>query len=361
LPLSDYDFELPDGLIARAPLAERDASRLLVLDRSTGTLSHRMFRDWPELLRPGDLVVLNDARVVPARLLGRKQGSGGRVELLLVRPDAERFSSAAGLGGPAGAMSWVCLGQASKGLRAGAVVELEEGATATVLEALGEGELRVRFSAPGSLSELLERSGRVPLPPYVEREPTDEDRTRYQTVYARADGSVAAPTAGLHLTPETFAALHDRGVERAFLTLDVGPGTFLPVRGEDELTHRMHPERYEVPERTAAALQRARAAGRRVVAVGPTVVRALESAMEDDGRLRPGPGSTTLFVRPGHRFRAVDALLTNFHLPRSTLLMLVSAFAGRERVLAAYRAAVTERYRFFSYGDAMFVAEGAAL
>jgi S-adenosylmethionine:tRNA ribosyltransferase-isomerase len=356
LPLSDYDFALPEGLIAAAPLAERDASRLLVVDRASGAIAHRRFLDWPGLLRRGDVVVLNDTRVVPARLLGRKQGSGGRVELLLVRPDADVDASRA-LSGPADALSWVCLGQASKGVRPGTVVELE-GGRATVLEALGEGALRVRFEAEGSVSALLERAGQVPLPPYVAREPTREDRIRYQTVYARADGSVAAPTAGLHLTPATLAELEARGVERRFVTLDVGPGTFLPVRAEDESTHRMHAERYQVPEGTAEAVNRARAEGRRVVAVGTTVVRTLETAVEQ-GRVRPGSGSSRLFIRPPYRFQVVDALLTNFHLPRSTLLMLVSAFAGREHVLAAYRAAVAERYRFFSYGDAMFIAAGA--
>jgi S-adenosylmethionine:tRNA ribosyltransferase-isomerase len=356
LALSDYDFDLPDALIARAPLERRDASRLLVLDRASGAVAHRAFRDWPGLLRPGDLVVLNDTRVVPARLLGRKQGSGGRVELLLVRPDADVDATGA-LAGPADALGWVCLGQASKGLRVGTVVELD-GGSATVLEALGEGELRVRFEATTSIGELLEHAGRVPLPPYVDREPTPEDRTRYQTVYARIDGSVAAPTAGLHLTPETFAELEARGVERRFVTLDVGPGTFLPVRGEDESSHRMHSERYHVPEETAAAVNRARREGRRVVAVGTTVVRTLESAV-DRGAVRPGTWSSQLFIRPPYTFQVVDALLTNFHLPRSTLLMLVSAFAGREKVLAAYRAAVAEHYRFFSYGDATFIAEGA--
>jgi len=356
LPLSDYDFDLPEALIAQAPLAERDASRLLVLDRATGAVAHRRFAEWPRLLGHGDLVVLNDTRVIPARLLGRKQGSGGRVELLLVRPDADVDASGA-LSGSAEALRWICLGQASKSLRPGTVVELE-GGRATVLEALGEGELRVRFEAPGSVGALLERSGRVPLPPYVDREPTPEDRTRYQTVYARADGSVAAPTAGLHLTARTFAELEALGVERRFVTLDVGPGTFLPVRSEDESSHRMHAERYHVSDETAAAVNRARAEGRRIVAVGTTVVRTLESAA-GYGQVRPGAGSSRLFIRPPYTFQVVDALLTNFHLPRSTLLMLVSAFAGRERVLAAYRAAVEERYRFFSYGDAMFIATGA--
>jgi S-adenosylmethionine:tRNA ribosyltransferase-isomerase len=357
--LSDYDYPLPDGLIARVPLDRRDASRLLVLDRRSGVVLHRRFSDWLGLLHAGDLLVLNDARVIPARLLGRKQGSGGRVELLLVRPDAETATEDA-LQGPAGTLPWVCLGQASKGLRVGVVVELDGGGEATVVESMGEGELRVRFSTPGSLAALLDRTGRVPLPPYLEREPEESDRLRYQTVYARVAGSVAAPTAGLHLTEGMLTELDRRGVERAFVTLDVGPGTFLPVRGEDEAEHRMHPERYRIPEPSAAAFARARRDRRRIVAVGTTVVRTLESALQPEGTLRPGPGSTTLFIRPGHRFRAVDALLTNFHLPRSTLLMLVSAFAGREPVLAAYREAIAQGYRFFSYGDAMFIAEGVA-
>ena len=359
MALSDYDYSLPDGLIARVPLERRDASRLLVLDRRTGARLHRRFADWPGLLRDGDLLVLNDARVIPARLLGRKRGSGGRVELLLVRPDAETATDAA-LQGPAGALTWVCLGQASKGLKVGAVVELDGGAEATIVGSMGEGELRVRFAAPESLGALVAKVGALPLPPYLEREPEEADRVRYQTVYARVAGSVAAPTAGLHLTEAMLADLERRGVQRAFITLDVGPGTFLPVRGEDESQHRMHPERYHVPPATTAALARARREGRRVVAVGTTVVRTLESTVQPDGTLRSGPGSTTLFIRPGHRFDAVDALLTNFHLPRSTLLMLVSAFAGRESVLAAYRDAVEQRYRFFSYGDAMFIAEGVA-
>ena len=356
MPLTDYDFELPEALIAAAPLGERDASRLLVLDRTSGAFAHRRFRDWPGLLRPGDVVVLNDTRVIPARLLGRKQGSGGRAELLLVRPDADVDASGA-LSGAADALTWICLGQASKGLKPGTVVELD-GGRATVLESLGEGELRVRFEAASSIGALLARAGRIPLPSYVDREPTPEDRIRYQTVYAREDGSVAAPTAGLHLTPRTFAELEAAKVERRFVTLDVGPGTFLPVRGEDESTHRMHAERYHVPEETAAAVNRARAEGRRVVAVGTTVVRTLETAAES-GQVRAGTGSSRLFIRPPYRFQVVDALLTNFHLPRSTLLMLVSAFAGRAAVLAAYQAAVAERYRFFSYGDAMFIAAGA--
>ena len=289
---SDFSYDLPPDLIAQEP-RERGRSRMMVVT-PPDAIVHDTFASFPNWLAPGVVLVLNDTRVIPARLLGRKQGSGGRVELLLVRPDAE-VETAGALSGPSEALTLVCLGQASKGLRPGTVVELE-GGSATVVEALGEGELRVRFEAEGSLGALLERAGRVPLPPYVDREPTPEDRLRYQTVYARADGSVAAPTAGLHLTAGTLAELEARGVERRFVTLDVGPGTFLPVRGDGESTHRMHSERYHVPEETAAAVNRARAEGRRVVAVGTTVVRTLESAVEA-GSVRPGPGSSG---RPSH-------------------------------------------------------------
>jgi len=352
LKVSDFDFALPQELIAQRPAERRDASRLLVLRRAGGVVEHRMFAELPELLDPGDLLVLNDARVVPARLLGKKAGTGGKVELLLVRPAADEGAAAA-LGRDVGALRWVCLGQASKGLKPGATVELEADLRAEVLESRGGGELLVRFFGPrGSLLQAIDRAGRLPLPPYIERPPTADDADRYQTVYARAPGSVAAPTAGLHFTPEVFERLRARGVQRAELTLDVGPGTFLPVRTEDLQGHQMHPERFHVPEGTAAAVN----AAPRVVAAGTTVVRTLEAATDPvTGLLRSGPGETRLFIAPGFTFRQVDVLLTNFHLPRSTLLMLVSALAGRERVLDAYREAVERRYRFFSYGDAMLV------
>jgi len=354
LRVSDFDFALPQELIAQRPAERRDASRLLVLRRAQGAVEHRMFAELPALLDPGDLLVLNDARVVPARLLGKKAGTGGKVELLLVRPAADDgATTAAALERDVGALRWVCLGQASKGLKPGAMVELEADLRAEVLESRGGGELLVRFSGPrGSLLEAVDRAGRLPLPPYIERPPEAGDADRYQTVYARSPGSVAAPTAGLHFTPEVFERLRARGVQRAELTLDVGPGTFLPVRTEEAGAHQMHPERFHVPDATAAAVN----AGPRVVAAGTTVVRTLESATDPaTGLLRAGPGETRLFITPGFPFRQVDVLLTNFHLPRSTLLMLVSALAGRERVLAAYREAVERRYRFFSYGDAMLV------
>ncbi|OJH33804.1 tRNA preQ1(34) S-adenosylmethionine ribosyltransferase-isomerase QueA [Cystobacter ferrugineus] len=357
--LSDYDFALPEAQIAQAPLAARDASRLMVVSRASGAWSHRRFVELPELLREGDLLVVNDARVIPARLLGSKVGTGGRVELLVVRPAAATLTSQA-LGAAPEALEWICLGQASKGLKPGARVSFTGGLEAEVLEALGGGEYRVRFhAAPGaSLARLLDAAGRLPLPPYITRPPEDADAERYQTVYARASGAVAAPTAGLHFTEATFAALAARGVQRVEVTLDVGPGTFLPVREENLEKHHMHPERYTVPEATARAVNAARAEGRRVVAVGTTVVRTLESAWDSaSGGLRAGPGETSIFIRPGFTFRAVDVLLTNFHLPRSTLVVLVSALLGRERTLAAYREAVAAGYRFFSYGDAMLVTE----
>ncbi|MGQ0507279.1 MAG: tRNA preQ1(34) S-adenosylmethionine ribosyltransferase-isomerase QueA [Myxococcaceae bacterium] len=355
--LSDFDFELPPAQIAQAPSAKRGGSRLLVVDRSTGALQHKTFSVLPDLLRAGDLLVVNDTRVVPARLLGQKAGTGGKVELLVVRP-ASQVETGAAFDGDAGALDWICLGQASKGIKAGTELSLAEGLSATVQEPLGGGEYRVRFySRKGtSFAQILERAGRLPLPPYITRPPTAEDAGRYQTVYARAAGSVAAPTAGLHFTPELLAELENKGVRRAELTLDVGPGTFLPIRGDDVSAHVMHPERYRVPAQTARAVNEAHAQGRRVIAVGTTVVRTLEAATDaESGQLRAGEGETRLFISPGFRFRQVAALLTNFHLPKSTLVILVSAFLGRDRTLATYREAVAEGYRFFSYGDAMFI------
>lgn len=359
LRLSDFDFVLPEAQIAQSPAARRDASRLLAVNRWSGGLFHRGFAELPSLLRERDLLVVNDTRVVPARLIGQKEGTGGRVELLVVRPAASTGAALA-LGARVDSLDWLCIGQASKGLKPGVRASFAAGLRAEVLESLGGGEVRVRFEseAAQSLSEALAAAGRLPLPPYIEREPEGADAERYQTIYARAAGSVAAPTAGLHFTPEIFAALEARGVKRASVTLDVGPGTFLPVREDDLDLHRMHPERFDVPEETAEAIAQTRAVGGRVIAVGTTVVRTLESATEaESGAVRSGPGETRMFIRPGYVFRQVDALLTNFHLPKSTLVMLVSAFLGRERTLAAYAEAVERGYRFFSYGDAMFIAE----
>jgi S-adenosylmethionine:tRNA ribosyltransferase-isomerase len=347
---SDFDFQLPAELIAQAPLPARDGSRLLHLRRGSGRVTHRQFSQFAQLLRPGDLLVLNDARVIPARLLGKKLGTGGKVELLLVRPTAQ-LTAAAALEAPE-QVEWQCLGQASKGLRAGAQVEFEGGLRAEISDALGGGEYRVRFVSPlATLEAALALAGKLPLPPYIERAPDASDSERYQTVFARAKGSVAAPTAGLHFTPALLASLGAAGIDHAFVTLDVGPGTFLPVREGALADHKMHSERCVVSAPTATAVN----AARRVVAVGTTVVRTLESMAGGDGQVSAGERDTALFILPGFEFRAVDALLTNFHLPKSTLLMLVSAFAGRGHVLAAYAEAVREKYRFFSYGDAMFI------
>jgi S-adenosylmethionine:tRNA ribosyltransferase-isomerase len=334
-----YDYPLPPDLIAQEPLARRDASRLLVLDRATGAIEHRVFADLADLLRPGDLLVTNRSRVFPARLLGRRPG-GGAAEVLLVRrrePDV-----------------WEALVRPGRRLRPGAVIEVAPGFRVGIEGPSPPPLRRVRLLLDGLDPDLaLERHGHVPLPPYIHRPDRPADRDRYQTVFARETGSVAAPTAGLHFTPQLLDRLRERGVERAELVLHVGPGTFRPVEVEDVRQHRVDPEPFAVPAETASAFDRARAEGRRVVAVGTTATRALESAVGPDGRLRPGAGETDLVIVPGFRFRAVDALVTNFHLPRSSLLLLVSAFCGRERVLDAYAEAVRERYRFYSYGDAM--------
>jgi S-adenosylmethionine:tRNA ribosyltransferase-isomerase len=349
----DFDFHLPPELIAQAPLPERDASRLL--HARGDTLHHRVFRELPSLLRRGDLLVFNDSRVIPARLLGRKVGTGGRAELLLVRPAADVETEAA-LKARAEGTVWLCLGQSSKGFRPGMRLEFDGGLEAEVEASLGGGEYRVRFTSPlSTLEDAIARAGQLPLPPYIERAPEAADAERYQTVYARTPGSIAAPTAGLHFTEATFAALDAAGVDRAFVTLEVGPGTFLPVREGPVAEHTMHAERASVGEATAARVREAKRAGRRVIAVGTTVVRTLESFADEAEVLRAGATETALFITPGFTFRVVDALVTNFHLPKSTLVMLVSAFLGRERTLAAYAEAVRERYRFFSYGDAMFI------
>jgi S-adenosylmethionine:tRNA ribosyltransferase-isomerase len=332
----DFDFDLPTDRIAQRPLA-RGESRLLVLDASAGG-RHRSFRDLPGLLRPGDLLVVNDTRVLAARLFARRAPGGGRIELLL----AERLDE----------RTWDCLVRPGRRARPGTRLELSERLRAEVTGMGADGRRRVVFSEP--VEPHLDALGHVPLPPYIDRPDEPEDRDRYQTVWAREPGAIAAPTAGLHFSRELLAELEARGVERAAVTLHVGLGTFKPVTAELVHEHRMDAERWTVPEATAAAIERARGERRRVVAVGTTAVRALEGAAAAlGGELGAGSGSTALFIVPGFRFQVVDVLLTNFHLPRSTLLMLVSAFAERERVLAAYREAVELGYRFFSYGDAM--------
>jgi len=333
---ADFSYPLPRELIADRPLPERGASRLLAVDGATGAFRDLAFRELASLLRPGDVLVLNDTRVLPARLQGRK-ASGGACEILL-----ERILGGARI---------LAQARSSKGLKPGTRIALPGGAVAVAVARHGDlHELELdRDALP-----YFEGHGSVPLPPYVARTPDDADRERYQTVYADEPGAVAAPTAGLHFDRAALDGLTREGIGIARITLHVGAGTFMPLRADDVEAHRMHAERIRVPEAAVAAIAKARRGGGRVIAVGTTVVRALESAA-GGGRLAPLEGESTLFIRPGYRFRVVDALLTNFHLPESTLLVLVAAFAGRERVLAAYHHAIAERYRFFSYGDAMFV------
>ncbi|MCP4654433.1 MAG: tRNA preQ1(34) S-adenosylmethionine ribosyltransferase-isomerase QueA [bacterium] len=332
---SEFDYHLPATAIAQRPVA-RGESRLLVL-AAAGRERHRMIRDLPELLRPGDLLVVNNTRVIPARLFGRRRPGGGRVELLLAQRLAER--------------EWEVLLRPARRARPGSVIEIDDHLSAEVIALGQDGKRRLRFSE--EVEPHLERLGHVPLPPYIRRDDDATDRDSYQTIFARHPGAIAAPTAGLHFTTELLAELAEAGVRTAEITLHVGIGTFRPVTAQVIDEHRIDAESFSIPEETAAAVRQARADGGRVVAVGTTVVRTLESAIQDDGELRAGPGRTELFIRPGFRFRAVDGLLTNFHLPRSTLLMLVCAFAGCDAVLTAYEEAVGRGYRFYSYGDAM--------
>ena len=345
--LSSYDYELPEDRIAQVPAPERAASRLMVLGRRSGTIVHRVFLDLPELLRPGDVLVINDTRVYKARLLGRK-ATGGRVELLVLRYDGQLMTAMFG---------------ANRGLLPGQVVSVldasgeDTGVCCRVVDVQAGGV--ATLWADVDVQGLLAQHGHVPLPPYIRREPMDsrgaQDIERYQTVYARAEGAVAAPTAGLHFTRELLSRLAAGGVEVASLTLHVGPGTFRPIKTEDVRLHNVGDEYFEVPAETARLVSQAKAEGRRIVAVGTTSVRTLEAAWRA-GQVRPGSGVTGLFIAPGHRFKVVDAMITNFHLPKSSLLVLVSAFAGRRNILKAHQEAIRAGYRFYSYGDAMLIA-----
>ena len=336
---SDFYYELPPELIAQTPIPERDHSRLMCLDRRTGAVEHRHFYDLPKLLREGDCLVINDSRVLPARLLGRRP-TGGISELVLLRD--------------LGDSCWECLCRPGKHLREGAEILFGEGELKACIEAvLPGGNRRVRFFHEGIFLEVLDRLGRMPLPPYIKAEL--EDRERYQTVYSREPGSAAAPTAGLHFTPELMDEIRAEGVSICPVTLHVGLGTFRPVKEEDIEKHEMHAEFCIIPPETAETVNRCKERGGRVIAVGTTSCRTLESFADENGRLQPCSGWTDIFIYPGYRFRCIDALVTNFHLPESTLIMLVSALAGREQVLHAYQTAVNERYRFFSFGDAMFI------
>jgi len=336
--VSDFDYRLPPELIAQEPLADRASSRLLVLDRASGSIRHTGFTDFVDLVAPLDVLVLNVSRVIPARLYGKRE-SGNAAELLLVRalPDG----------------TWLAMGHPGGKLKPGRTVRFGDDSAVEIVEVLGGGLRRVTFVGQLDAAATLAKYGTVPLPPYIRRLPRPEDRGRYQTVYAEHDGSVAAPTAGLHFTPELLERIKRRGTAVATLDLQIGPGTFKPVDVDDLADHPMHAEAYRVSDDAAELINARRKAGGRVWAVGTTVVRTLETVAAPDGTIRPGAGDTSLFVYPPYTFRAVDRLLTNFHLPRSTLLMLVCAFGGYEHVMRAYREAVKERYRFYSYGDAM--------
>ena len=336
---SDFYFDLPEELIAQTPLERRDASRLLVLDRESGEIEHRHFYDLPEYLNAGDCLVLNDSRVLPARLMGNRL-TGGAVEVVLLRD----------LGGG----KWECLTRPGRKTRPGTELTFGEGVlTATVTDARDDGNKVLQFHYEGIFLEILDRLGKMPLPPYIKAEL--EDRERYQTVYSREVGSAAAPTAGLHFTDELLQRIREKGVRVCFVTLHVGLGTFRPVKEEDILDHVMHSEYCEIPEDTARIINETQRSGGRVIAVGTTSCRTLESFTEPDGTVLAKGGWTDIFIYPGYHFKCIDALVTNFHLPESTLIMLVSALAGREHILHAYEVAVQERYRFFSFGDAMLI------
>ena len=384
MDVRDFDFDLPPELIAQEPPAARGGARLLHLDRASGSLTHTRVSALPDLLRAGDLVVVNDTRVFPARLLGRRDPSGGTVECLLVKPlsvddsldtrstsdahrvdarspsHADRMSIRSSSDGATDGTLWEALVHPGQKLKPGARVVFEGTAAihGEILERRGFGRRVVRlWTEDGSpLDEAVDAIGHMPLPPYIKRDDRTDDRDRYQTVFAQARGSIAAPTAGLHFTPQLTAALGDRGIEIAAITLHVGYGTFQPIRVDRVEDHRLEAERYEIGAQTASAINRARADRRRIIAVGTTTTRTLEAvARRHDGAIAAGRGDTDLFLYPGAEFRIVGGLLTNFHLPQSSLLMLVSAFAGRVRVRSAYDAAIAERYRFYSYGDAMLI------
>jgi len=340
LKTRDFWYDLPEELIAQSPLEQRDSSRLLVLDRETGSVSHKHFYDVLEHLKPGDCLVMNDSRVLPARLLGHRP-TGGAVELLLLKDLGDK--------------KWECLAKPGRKLREGQEVVFGNGElTATVLEVKDDGNRVVEFKFAGIFLEVLERLGKMPLPPYIKAELADQER--YQTVYSREVGSAAAPTAGLHFTNDLLERIREKGVKTAFITLHVGLGTFRPVKAEEISEHHMHSELCMMNKETAELLNETKAAGGRVICVGTTSCRTLESLVNEDGTFEEKSNWTEIFIYPGYQFKAMDGLITNFHLPESTLVMLVSAFAGRENVLSAYEQAVKERYRFFSFGDAMFIA-----
>ncbi len=336
----DFYFELPEELIAQDPLEDRSASKLLVLDKETGEVFHRSFKEIADYLEPGDCLVLNDTKVIPARLIGAKEDTGGKIEVLLLKRGEGNV--------------WETLVKPGRKARPGTRIRFGEGLlTGEIIDIVDEGNRRIRFEYEGIFEEILDRLGQMPLPPYITHQL--EDKNRYQTVYAKHTGSAAAPTAGLHFTPKLLEQIEKKGVDIAKVTLHVGLGTFRPVKTENILEHHMHSEFYQIDEAAAEKINRAKDKGNRVICVGTTSCRTVESAADEKGRLRACSGWTDIFIYPGYRFRILDSLITNFHLPESTLIMLVSALAGREQTLAAYEAAIQERYRFFSFGDAMLV------
>jgi S-adenosylmethionine:tRNA ribosyltransferase-isomerase len=346
--IKEFDYDLPPGLIAQHPVEKRDHSRLMILNREKKNLEHRSFFEISDYLKKGDVLVLNDTKVIPARLEGKKQ-TGGKAEVLLLKPLTN---------GKANESVWRCLVKSSKKPGIGSKIVFHQSLTAEIIEE-DNGEYTLAFTCEDTFERVLERVGKTPLPPYIKRESDfDEgvvDRERYQTVFARTRGAVAAPTAGLHFTRKLLDRITDKGIELVYLTLEVGWGTFQPVRVENIEQHRMHAEQFVLHTETARTINEARQRGSRIIGVGSTSTRLLESVAGEDGRVKPGKGSTDLFIYPGYTFKAIDCLITNFHVPRSTLIMLVAAFAGREFILDAYRTAIQEKYRFFSYGDAMMI------
>ena len=340
MKVSDFNYELPERLIAQHPLETRDSSRLMVIDKNSGDITHRIFRDLPDYIYPGDLLVMNDTRVLPARLLGVREDTGGHVELLLLRRiDRD---------------TWETLAKPGKSVRPGRWFSFGEGKLrAEILEVHNDGNRIVRFHYKGIFEEILDQLGEMPLPPYIHEKL--EDKERYQTVYSNAEGSAAAPTAGLHFTPELLEAIRAKGAQIAFITLHVGLGTFRPVKVTEITEHLMHSEYFTISKETAQIIEQARVSGGRIISVGTTTTRTLESVMRDKGEICECSGWTDIFIYPGFHYRIVDALITNFHLPESTLIMLVSAFLGYEKTMTAYRAAVQDQYRFFSFGDSMFI------
>ncbi|MCC2231935.1 tRNA preQ1(34) S-adenosylmethionine ribosyltransferase-isomerase QueA [Lachnospiraceae bacterium CLA-AA-H215] len=338
--VSDFDYELPEELIAQDPIEDRSSSRLLMLDKKTGAIEHHIFRDIIDALNPGDCLVINNTRVIPARLLGVKEDTGAAIEVLLLKRRDNDI--------------WETLVKPGKKMKLGAVVSFGDGTLkGTVVDVVEEGNRLIQFSYEGIFEEILDQLGQMPLPPYITHRL--EDKSRYQTVYAKYDGSAAAPTAGLHFTKELLAAIREKGINIAEVTLHVGLGTFRPVKADVVEEHHMHSEYYSVNPETADLINTTRKNGGRIIAVGTTSCRTLESASTPDGVLHAGDGWTEIFIYPGYQFHVVDALITNFHLPKSTLMMLVSALAGRDHIMNAYAEAVKDRYRFFSFGDAMFI------